>query len=667
MLLTWWPFLCRNGTPAISKWGAHHFPGSRSQTPCRTLRLHEFGLKISDFFKFLRYFGAKPAICFRPYADCSNVNEATVSDNGPHDPNSIGRPNRAGVASGSFAAARAPARLDATEILASVGEALYRWDIESDVLIWSANAGDVLLVRDPAAISTGHAYAHFLEPDNAQARFDAVIRSDRRDEGGGVVYRIQYRIRPDPGSEMRLWIEDTGCWFAGPDGKPSRAHGVVRVINERHERESRLSYLARFDDLTGELNRHHLTEVLGQTLDEAIRFRSSCGFLLVAIDDLARINESYGFDIADQVISAVGKRVRSLMRGKDTLGRYSGNKFGLVLKDCTPDDMAIAAERMLTGVRDELVPTSAGPVAVTVTIGGLTAPRHARNVAEVLARAQETLDTAKGKRRGSFLAYRPNIEREAQRRENVKATDEIVAALNERRVFLAYETVAAATDRRPAFYECLMRVRRSDGSLLGANDVVPVAERLGLVRLLDHRVLELVVDELVGAPALRASVNVSPGSTTDPDWWAGLGSLLRAHSGVAERLIIEITESAAIHDIDETRGFVARVKDLGCRIAIDDFGAGYTSFRNLRKRGVDIVKIDGAFVQNMMRSEDDRAFVHTLIDLGKRLKLATVAEWVQDENAAKMLEAWGCDYLQGALVGLASTERPWLTAREQVI
>ena len=134
---------------------------------------------------------------------------------------------------------------------------------------------------------------------------------------------------------------------------------------------------------------------------------------------------------------------------------------------------------------------------------------------------------------------------------------------------------------------------------------------------------------------MQASFNVSPASTTDPDWWAGLGSLLRAHAGVAERLIVEITESAAIHDIDDTRGFVARVKDLGCRIAIDDFGAGYTSFRNLRKLGVDIVKIDGAFVQNMMRSEDDRAFVRTLVDLAKRLKLATVAEWVQDEAAAQ--------------------------------
>ena len=196
---------------------------------------------------------------------------------------------------------------------------------------------------------------------------------------------------------------------------------------------------------------------------------------------------------------------------------------------------------------------------------------------------------------------------------------------------------------------------------------MPVAERLGLVRLLDHRVLELVVDELIAAPALHASLNVSPPSTTDPDWWAGLISLLRTHSGVAQRLTVEITESAAIQDIDDTRGFVARVKDLGCRIAMDDFGAGYTSFRNLRKLGVDIVKIDGAFVANILRSEDDRAFVRTLIELAQRLKLSTVAEWVQSDEAARTLEVWGCDYLQGALVGLASTERPWIAGLARAI
>ena len=560
---------------------------------------------------------------------------------------------------------QAAAPLDAADILASVGEAAYLWDIGSDQLIWSGNAGEVLRIADVEKISSGRAYAQLIDADGGASRFDAVLQAKEHDQGHGVFYRAEYCIRPDPAAENKLWIEDCGRWSAGADGKPNRAQGIVRVINERHEREQQLSLLARRDELTGEPNRHYLVDTLQKTLDEATRFRSSCGFFLVAIDNLARINESYGFDIADDAIAALGRRMRKLTRGKDTLGRYAGNKFGIVLCDCTPDDMNVAAERLLAGVRDELIATSAGPIAVTVSIGGVIAPRHARTVGEVLARAEESLGAAKSKQRGSFLAYHLNLEREAQRRENVRATDEIVAALNERRIFLAYEPIVTAHDRRPAFYECLMRVHRSDGGLLGANEIVPVAERLGLVRLLDHRVLELVIEEMAAAPSLQASVNASPGSTTDPDWWAGLESLLRAHSGIAERLIIEITESAVISDVDYTRGFVARAKDLGCRIAIDDFGAGFTSFRNLRKLGVDVVKIDGAFVQNMLRSDDDRAFVRTLVELGQRLNLVTVAEWVLDERAAKLLEEWGCNYLQGALVGLATTERPWLGALAQ--
>ena len=186
------------------------------------------------------------------------------------------------------------------------------------------------------------------------------------------------------------------------------------------------------------------------------------------------------------------------------------------------------------------------------------------------------------------------------------------------------------------------------------------------MRLLDHRVLELVVDELVAAPTLQASVNVSPASTVDPDWWTGLGALLRAHPSVAQRLIVEITESAAIHDIDETRGFVARVKDLGCRIAIDDFGAGYTSFRNLRKLGVDIVKIDGAFVQNLdavRRRPRLRAHAASIWRSGSDSRPSP--NGCRTKRRPQLLRDWGCDYLQGALIGLASTERPWLAGDGQ--
>ena len=551
--------------------------------------------------------------------------------------------------------------IDLNEICASVGEVAYEWHLDNDTIVWGPNAADVLAIADPAIIATGSGFAELIDPNSGPSRSEAVTRATVMDEGGGVPYQLQYALRPRGGAEP-MWVEDTGRWFAGADGKPARAHGVLRVINERHEREQRLAYLSEFDALTGEMNRWHLTEVLEAAIEEAIKLRSSCAFLLAAIDYLGRINDAYGFDIADEVIAAVGKRIRTQLRGKDHLGRFSGNKFGLVLNNCTPEDMLVAADRVLASVREEVIATSAGPVAVTVTIGGVVAPRHARTVRDVQARALDALDSAKARRRGSFQAYRPNLAREAQRKQNVRATDEIIAALNARRIFLMYEPVVAIGSRQPAFYECLMRLRRSDGGLLAVSEVVPLAEHLGLVRLLDHRVLELVLDELIAAPSLRASLNVSAGSTVDPDWWAALGAMLRANPGVAERLTVEITETTAIQDIDETRGFVTRVKDLGCRIAIDDFGAGYTSFRNLRKLGVDLVKIDGSFVQNLKRSEDDRAFVHTLIDLARRLGLETVAEWVQDEGAADILAAWGCDYMQGELAGLASTERPWRQA-----
>jgi EAL domain-containing protein (putative c-di-GMP-specific phosphodiesterase class I) len=279
-------------------------------------------------------------------------------------------------------------------------------------------------------------------------------------------------------------------------------------------------------------------------------------------------------------------------------------------------------------------------------------------VSDALQRAQDALYSARARRHGSFQAYRANPEREERRRDNVRATDEIISALNGRRIFIAYEPIVETVSRRPVFHECLMRIKRPDGSLLAVNEFIPWAERLGLVRLLDHRVLELVMAALIGAPGLKASVNVSAASTIDPDWWAGLAATLRAHAGVAERLTVEITETAAVQDIDDMRGFVARVKDLGCRIAIDDFGAGATSFRNLRKLGVDLLKIDGAFVQNLPHSQDDRAFVRTLIELAQRLALKTVAEWVQDETSAEMLAEWGCDYLQGHLIGRASAEPP---------
>lgn len=543
------------------------------------------------------------------------------------------------------------------DLLALLGQASFSWDIAGDTLRWSDNIAAVLADIPQSALSRASDFSKLIEPQRG-IRNDAVLNATAVDAGDGVPYQIEYGLRAGVSAPV-LWVDECGRWFAGPDGRPSHVRGIVRINNERHARDEQLLKLSQDDPLTGEFNRTRLVAALAEAIEEADRFRSSFAFMLIGIDHLAQINDAFGYAVADEVIREVAKRIRARLRGGDVLGRFSGNKFGLILKNCSVDDMNIAAERFLSGIRDDVVPTRSGPVALTASIGAISALRHARTVEEAMSRTQEALDLAKVRRSGSLMVWQPNIERDVQRRVNIRVTDEIVTALNERRIVMAYEPVVATASRQPAFHECLVRMRQENGEYSLSPDIVPVAEKLGLIRLVDHRVLELVVAELAAAPQAQLSLNISPGTAMDPDWFARIESLMQTHPGVAERLIVEITETVAIQNLEDVRGFVTRLKKFGSRIAIDDFGAGYTSFRNLRELGVDIVKIDGAFVQNIARSSDDRAFVQTLIDLAHRLGLKTVAEWVQDEESAALLQGWGCDYIQGRLTGLASLTKPW--------
>jgi diguanylate cyclase (GGDEF)-like protein len=544
-------------------------------------------------------------------------------------------------------------------ILSSVGTATYEWAVPSDKLSWSTNAGMLLGIADMARFGSGRAFAQMMAAESPAGRYEAVVNSPGTDRGEGVAYDIEYAIRTPAGTT--LWIEDQGRWFASSDGRPLKAHGTIRVINERVENHRRLVEASEYDPLTGQLARHRFCSVLEDALDDAQKVRGSIGFLIAAIDNLSHINDAYGFDIADEIIAAVGRRIRSRMRGGDLLGRLSGNKFGVLMRNCQPDDLAVAAERILDGVRQEVFLTSAGAIVVSVTMGGVIAPRHAHSFGTMMGRAQEALDSIKLRRRGAFHAYQPDPERDRARRENLRITDDILAALNERRVDLAFQPIVSARTGKALSYECLLRIRGADGSLLSASSIVPLAEKLGLIRLVDLRVLELALQELTEAPGISLSVNVSPATTMDKTWLAVLDARLKADRGLAQRLTVEITETAAIANIQETRSFVAKIRSLGARVAIDDFGAGYTSFRNLRTLDVDCVKIDGAFVENFERNEDDRHFVETLIGLARHMNLVTVAEWVPNPRVAACLAELGCDAFQGTYSGDASEERPWRT------
>ncbi|MEX2129134.1 MAG: GGDEF domain-containing protein [Xanthobacteraceae bacterium] len=293
----------------------------------------------------------------------------------------------------------------------------------------------------------GREFAAKLDPENPANRYDAIFGSAARDAGSGVGYELSYRLRQQEESAQR-WIEDCGLWFAGTDGKPARAVGVIRDVTDRHMREQQLVYANTMDSLTGGMNRSRLCQAIQEEIDHTARYRTNFGFLLIGIDDLGRVNRAYGFDLADQVIGMVAQRLCSRMRTSDSLGRFSANKFGIILQDCDADDLAVAAARFVNAVRESPLETAVGPIVVSVTAGGVLAPRHARSMTDVMGRAEEALDLAKAAGRGSFRAYVPSVESEARRRENLRLTDLIVSALNERRVNIAFQPVVRADPRR---------------------------------------------------------------------------------------------------------------------------------------------------------------------------------------------------------------------------
>jgi len=154
------------------------------------------------------------------------------------------------------------------------------------------------------------------------------------------------------------------------------------------------------------------------------------------------------------------------------------------------------------------------------------------------------------------------------------------------------------------------------------------------------------------------TVNVGADTALHPDWIAAYQAQVACHPEAAKRLIVEITETSLIEDINAARMLIDRIKDSGARVAIDDFGAGHTSFRNMRLLPIDILKIDGTFIKNLSRSADDRFFVQTLLQLARHLKIETVAEWVQDEETATLLSSWRVEYLQGDFLGAAQMDLP---------
>ncbi|MCV6601149.1 MAG: bifunctional diguanylate cyclase/phosphodiesterase [Cohaesibacter sp.] len=553
----------------------------------------------------------------------------------------------------------------ARDILTSIGEVVYDWAASGDRLRWSSNSNEVLGFEAAEIFATGKQFSALITPDTIAGRYRSIFGSGTTDDGNGVPFACLYCLAPDGlEQERRVWVEECGRWFAGADGRAKHVHGVLRVVDEQYQRQQRLLFLSQFDELTGLYNRSFFCDQLSQSLRKVKEKDLKACFLIAHIDNFRVVNEAYGFDIADQVIREVASRISRRLRDGDLVGRVSGTKFGLLINHCSEQEMPATAERFLEAIREELIMTQAGPIHVTLTMGGVALGDVAKDLRTAQVCALDALDRAKHHHRGSFRSFNAAPFAMDEREHTIKMAHEVIGSLNERRIALAFQPIVRSDSEQTAFYEVLLRVDDSDGQAIPAGQFVDFAEKLGLAGMLDHRILEMTLDVLFSYPDAHLSINVSPDVGMDEQWRSYLKARIGNCPDVAERLIVEITETAAIRHMQEAVDFVKFLQKLGCRVAIDDFGAGYTSFRNLQALKVDLVKIDGSFVQDVHENAHNRAFVRMFTELAKELDLDVVAEWVESEEVADLLEQMGVDYLQGYHFGKASLTKPWLSLDE---
>jgi EAL domain-containing protein (putative c-di-GMP-specific phosphodiesterase class I) len=355
----------------------------------------------------------------------------------------------------------------------------------------------------------------------------------------------------------------------------------------------------------------------------------------------------------------VGERLARSLRSSDIIGRTAGNKFGVILKNCKEREIAVVADRLRAAVRGAAIETRSGHVAATSSVGAVWLPHAAASSQEAMLRAEKALEKARSFGRDGFAIFEPSAQRETARLRQMSVADEVMAAWKDKRLKLAYQPIIHSDSREISHYECLLRMAKPDGTIVSAGYFVPAAEQMGIVHYVDRFALEETLAQLKAHPAITLAVNVSGTASGDPHWLQDFIEAVRADKPVARRLIVELTETAALHHFEENANFVSQLRELGVRVAIDDFGAGYTSFRNLQMLHVDTVKIDGSYVQNLSASPQNQVFVRTLVGLAKNFNIKTVAEWVGSDEDAALLAGFGVDYFQGFHFGEPQLNPKW--------
>lgn len=511
-------------------------------------------------------------------------------------------------------------------------------------------ASDVLSSSLNRIPKTNSDWSSRLSSADARERQKAI----RRLTWDGAEYNLTYAWRTYQGEEIRL--QEQGRRKSGNGDVATEIEGVIRNVTAQYRAAERAEYLANYDDLTGVSNLAATTRTLDHLAALSIRQRSEGALLRLRITNIEDINAVYGFETGDRVLVEFAKRLAQIIRAPDILGRIGGTDFALVLYGATPKDVTAITDRLFFLLENSPVKTPHGGLYGEIKIGATQFRTHAKSAEEALSQTLIAVQKAKPSR---LCQYEESFGKEAVQTSRGTTAQDILDALNQRRIQLAYQPIIHTKTARLHHYECLLRLRREDGEVISAGSFIMAAERLGLVHLLDRRALELASETLKQEQGIHLALNVSAGTIKDPETATDYVNALKALGPNAEQVTLELTETVALDDPAMASEFSNEVRSLGCQFAIDDFGSGYTTFRNLMAIEADTIKIDGTLIEGIASDPNKQTFVRMMVDLAQTFSVETVAEMVDNRADAEILRRLGVDYLQGFMFGVPSAAPSW--------
>ncbi|MGD0441044.1 MAG: EAL domain-containing protein [Acidimicrobiales bacterium] len=526
------------------------------------------------------------------------------------------------------------------------------------------NASDVILIARPDTTITyqtpsanrifgyadgsleGKQFTSLLHPDDVEQALagysDVALRA-------GTSISAKWRLRHCDGSWRHVEVTTTNLLH-----EPT-LEGIVltlRDVSERTNLEEELKHQAFHDALSGLANRALFRDRLEHALARASRSKSSLAVLFLDLDDFKLINDSLGHAAGDALLVAVSRRLSECLRSGDTVARFGGDEFAVLLEETTgPEEACQTAERLIRALRETLV-IEDHDVQVCSSVGIALSHAGREDPTELMQAADLAMYAAKTHGKGRYEVYQPDLQVAIVRR--LDMTADLQRAIEAREFVVYYQPIVSLGGGNAVGLEALVRWRHPEHGLLLPEEFIALAEDTGLVIPLDRWVLKEACIHTrewqychSDARRLWVSVNISARHFQDEGLVEAVSMALRESGLDPQFLVLEITEGVFVQEAESVIERMLELKALGIRFAIDDFGTGYSSLSYLRRFPIDILKLDKSFVDGVAVSAEDGALAETIVRLGKNLNLQTIAEGIEHAPQLEALRALGCQLGQG--------------------